>query len=46
MSVIVLRNTESLLIPMLDNVKAKTPRRGAGTYSGNGGVSANLAINP
>jgi hypothetical protein len=46
MTVIVLRNRENLLIPMLDNVKAKTPLGGWGTYSGNGGVSANLAINP
>lgn len=46
MSDIVLRNAESLLIPMLDSVKAKTPRGGAGTYSGDGGVSANVAIRP
>ena len=46
MSDIVLHNTESLLIQMLDNVKAKTPRRGAGTYSGDGGVSVNVAIRP
>lgn len=46
MSVIVLRNRESLLIPMLDKVKAKTPRRGAGTYGGDGGVSVNVAIRP
>ena len=46
MPCIVLRNTESLLIPVLDKVKAKTPWRGAGTYSGDGGVSVNVAIRP
>ena len=46
MSCIVLRNTESLLIPILDKAKAKTPWRGAGTYSGVDGVSVNVAIRP
>ncbi len=46
MSDIVLRNTESLLIPMLDSVKAKTPRRGGRTYGRDGGVSVNVAIRP
>lgn len=46
MTAIVLTNRKNLLIPILDNVKAKTPRRGAGTYGGDGGVSVNVAIRP